>query len=322
MQAPPLPFNPQAPSSSVTTTNSGPTFIETLEYRRFVEFCDACRRDRYIGLCFGPPGIGKTLSAWHYSRAELIVPLDRWSAEARDQKPIDTVLYTTSVINSPSRVEVELHRAREILSNIATRAIRTEARQKLDAMRIRDENWRKENREDPTYVPAQPPPFTPTYFQTFEEYEAKKRAIPDPTSLIVVDEADRLSMPSLEQLRSVFDQTGFGMVLIGMPGLEKRAARYPQFFSRIGFVHEFRALAAAEVQTLLEENWTALASGSLAEAPAPDVVAAIIRVTGGNFRLITRLLTQMERVFKINQLKHLSPAVVETARENLVIGQV
>jgi hypothetical protein len=107
MEAPPRPFNPQAPSSSVTTTNSGPTFIETLEYRRFVEFCDACRRDRYIGLCFGPPGIGKTLSAWHYSRAELIVPLDRWSAEARDQKPIDTVLYTTSVINSPSRNCIE-----------------------------------------------------------------------------------------------------------------------------------------------------------------------------------------------------------------------
>jgi hypothetical protein len=44
----------------------------------------------------------------------------------------------------------------------------------------------------------------------------------------------------------VFDQSGFGMVLIGMPGLEKRAARYPQFFSQISFVHEFRALAAAD----------------------------------------------------------------------------
>ena len=169
--------------------------------------------------------------------------------------PMNTVFYTTGVINTPSRIDIEVRRSREKLLDRATRAIRTEAREALDKLQLRDEDWRRKHRQDPDYRPAQLPPFAPTYFHTFEAYEAKKMAIPDPTSLIIVDEADRLTMPSIEQLRSIFDESHLGLVLIGMPGLEKRAARYPHFLSRIGFVHEFRALASDEVQHLLEENW-------------------------------------------------------------------
>jgi hypothetical protein len=111
------------------------------------------------------------------------------------------------------------------------------------------------------------------------------------------------------------------MVLIGMPGIEKRIARDPQFFSRIGFVHEFRPLSDADIQVLLEQPWAPVGIHLPDPNTEPEVIAAVIRLTRGNFRLLVRLLTQMERVVAINGLEALSVDVVETARENLVIGQ-
>ncbi len=278
-------------------------------------------RSRYIGLCFGPPGVGKSLSALHYSRAERIVPLDRWSSEAQDGKPIDTILYTPDVVNSPSRTDSDLRRARETLSNIAARSIRTEARATLDKLRVRDEQWRQAHRDDFGYRSSQVPPLELTCLRAFEEYEAKRKSIPDPTTLIVVDEADRLRMSSLEQLRSIFDASGLGMVLIGMPGIEKRLARYPQFYSRIGFVHEFRPLGRAEIEELLGERWAPPGVTLPYEPFAPEIVARIVQMTEGNFRLLSRLLTQIERVLDVNDAKQVSLPILEAARESLVIGQ-
>jgi DNA transposition AAA+ family ATPase len=43
-----------------------------------------------------------------------------------------------------------------------------------------------------------------------------------------VDEADRLKVAGLDQVRSIFNEGGRGLILIRMPGIEKRLARYPQ----------------------------------------------------------------------------------------------
>jgi hypothetical protein len=61
---------------------------------------------------------------------------------------------------------------------------------------------------------------------------------------------------------------------------------------------------------------------TLANEPlAPEVIAKLIRMTGGNFRLLIRILTQIERVLDVNQLHTATPEVVEAARDSLVIGQ-
>jgi DNA transposition AAA+ family ATPase len=165
-------------------------------------------------------------------------------------------------------------------------------------------------------VPPQPPP----YAELAEEFSRREKAILDPTSLILVDEAERLKMASLEATRDIFDRGGIGLILIGMPGIEKRLARYLQLYSRIGFVHEFRPLSVAEVRRLLDESWAP--PGVSLPSLDHEAVAAIIRITGGNFRLLHRLLAQAERIAQINELSAVTRRVIEAARESLVIGQL
>ena len=49
------------------------------------------------------------------------------------------------------------------------------------------------------------PKLRPTYRQVAKKYAEKEGRIGDPTTLIVIDEADRLRMASLEQVRAIFD---------------------------------------------------------------------------------------------------------------------
>ena len=94
-------------SSGMKMSDAGP-FLVTSEYRRFAEFCDACRQYRYIGLCYGPPGVGKTLSARRYAawdRFEALPPVWRADDDALATfGTADTVFYTPQVVNSPGAV--------------------------------------------------------------------------------------------------------------------------------------------------------------------------------------------------------------------------
>jgi DNA transposition AAA+ family ATPase len=138
--------------------------------------------------------------------------------------------------------------------------------------------------------------------------------------LLIVDEADRLKMPSLEALRDHHDRTGIGLILIGMPGIERRLARYPQLYSRVGFLHHYQPLTADEQTFVITRRWPHLGLDDAADFTTNEARAAILRATSGNFRLTTRLMAQIHRIMDINQLNTVTSEVVDAARESLVIG--
>ena len=103
--------------------------------------------------------------------------------------------------------------------------------------------------------------------------------------------------------------------------LEKRLSRYPQLYSRVGFAHAFRALSVEEILFILAHHWERVGlTLERTDFSDSEAMAAVIRITSGNFRLIHRLFGQIERLLEINGFSSITKEIVEAARECLVIG--
>ena len=265
---------------------TGP-FIATKEHRRFTEFANAIRTHRTIGLCFGPAGVGKTLSARRHANWDLAEPLlQTWGP----REPSDETVYAA------------LARSRTVFHTPTVGGTLRELRKDLDLLTSRVDICIKQH-GSPT-----------SDGKCFVSRDSM-------VELIIIDEAERLSTSAVEHRRDVFDRTNIGLMLIGMPGIEKRLARYPQLYSRVGFAHHYRPLQGDELTFVLTRHWRQLGL-SLDHADFTDTqaIAAISRITSGNFRLLHRLFMQMERLLHINALSVITEDVVEAARSTLVIG--
>jgi DNA transposition AAA+ family ATPase len=273
-------------TASSVGRRTGP-FIATKEHRRFTEFANAIRKHRTIGLCFGPAGVGKTLSARRHANWELAEPLlQTWGP----REPCDEHVYAA------------LARSRTVFHTPTVGGTLRELRKDLDLMTSRVDICIKQDRST-----------------TSDGKRVVSRA--SMVELMIIDEAERLSTSAVEYLRDIFDRTNIGLMLIGMPGIEKRMTRYPQLYSRVGFAHHYRPLQGDELTFVLTRHWRKLGlSLDSADFTDTQAIAAISRITSGNFRLLHRLFVQIERILRINELNVITEDVVEAARSTLVIG--
>lgn len=110
VQASSSPANPARVSAEGRPASPAP-FMVTKGHRRFAEFADAVRRDRYIGLWYGAPGVGKTLSARYYAGWDTVEPYLRAfrlteSIPAPGQALASrSIVYTPAVANTPRTVD-------------------------------------------------------------------------------------------------------------------------------------------------------------------------------------------------------------------------
>lgn len=235
-----------------------------------------------------PVGVGKTLSARRYAHWDLAQPLlETWGPR----------------FESEAKVYAALARSRAVVYTPPVKAPYKELVRDLDELMSRTsvcigEHVNKDSKERIT-----------------------RAGLGALVELLVIDEADRLAPIALEHLRDRFDRRHLGLLLIGMPGIEKRLAAYPQLYSRVGFAHQYRALADDELAFVLTRHWRRLGlTLGLDDFTDAQALAAVSRITRGNFRLVHRLFTQVERLMKINGLGVVTTEIIEAARSTLVIG--
>lgn len=129
----------------------------------------------------------------------------------------------------------------------------------------------------------------------------------DEEAILIVDEAQELKDPVINELRSIHDATGLPIVFCGNRDFRSRfnntrAAAFAQFTSRVGIRLEFWESSVADIEAVCRPHRV---QGKRAWTYLTDLVA-----NGGGLRTVSKLIAPAARMAgdRPIQLKHLKAA--------------
>lgn len=256
-------------------------FLETTEYQKFREFCDACKEDRYIGLCLGYSGVGKTLAAFNYANWKYFNHFQNphygrvqtWQ-NAEILRCADTVVYTPLGSMTANAVLVQIL---SLVSNTESMIYKEVGCADSDEGQVQLVIIDEANR---------------LKYQSLEHI----RDLFDQLRIGVVF----MGLHSLEKVISC------------LPQFRNRVGFRHEFKP---------LTVADMTVLIESDSFKELRFGlSTKRFESKDTISKLARATSGNMRTLNRLCLQIKRVMRVNSLDMITDDVVETARKALIIG--
>lgn len=135
-------------------------------------------------------------------------------------------------------------------------------------------------------------------------------ALVDYEQTLFIDEADRLHIDRIEDLRDIHDETGVTVVLIGETGINGLLSKRRRIWSRVKQIVDFGPVGEEDVALLGEE-----AAGLII---GPEACARIVAQGEGDFRLVWSLIADLERAAKAHGKDMVDVKLVNTVAKNVV----
>ena len=128
------------------------------------------------------------------------------------------------------------------------------------------------------------------YAETVRDITGDDKAHRDEQMNIIVDEADRLAIGRIEDLRDILEMTGAPIILIGEEGIFGLLSERRRIWSRVAHEVEFGPISAAE------EAMYAMKAAAL-DIPA-ELCGSIAERAEGDFRLVRNMMLLLEKAAK------------------------
>lgn len=122
---------------------------------------------------------------------------------------------------------------------------------------------------------------------------------------LFIDEADRLKIDRIEDLRDIHEMTGAPIVLIGEEGIFGLLSERRRIWSRVAYEIEFGPISPAEIALYAMQ-----AAGLDVNL---ELAAEMARKTEGDFRLVRNMCLLLEKAAKARETFNVDREMLETA---------